>query len=109
VQEPESTSPPTALRVEIGACLEQHVQHLAAAHLRDNRRVENGDRIVNLRLHLGMEFQQSAERPSVVFGQRFLEQLRWVVGCHQEGLDVFLELRPGGEAVFARDDPLNVA
>ncbi len=80
MEKPESAGPPPALGVDVGAGVEQDIQHLAAAHPGDQRRIEGGHRVVDLRFQLGMAIEHASEQDGVVFGERFLEDYDGIAG-----------------------------
>src|SRR3954452_3447005 len=62
----ETTGPPTALAIRIGAELEQHIYDLRAIAHRDERgRVEGEDRLVDRRAQRRMAFEKTAHLDGV--------------------------------------------
>ena len=76
MEESEAAGPPTALRVDVSARLEQDVKHLTGAHPGNQGGIKCGDGIVDLRSQFGTLFEQPAEQNRVLFGKRLLELLK---------------------------------
>ena len=66
VEETESARPPAALGVDVGARVEQHVEHLATTHAGNGGGVERPERFVDPGFDRGMAFEQFTEQRSVV-------------------------------------------
>ncbi len=109
MQQPEPARPPAALGIDVGACFQEHIQHLPTAHPGNERRIERRDGLIDFRFVLRMTFEQLAEPGRVVLGKRPLEQLERVAGFQSDGIHLFFQFRPTGEAVLAGNHQLGVA
>ncbi len=58
VKSPKPARPPPTLRVQVGTRVEQDIQHRAAADVDDRGRIERAQRLVDLRLQLGMALEE---------------------------------------------------
>jgi hypothetical protein len=59
--------------IDVGAGLDQRVEHLTAADAGNHRRVERGEGLIDFRLHLWIALQQLAEQSAVIFFEGLLE------------------------------------
>ena len=80
IQQSEATRPPAAPGVDVCAGLEQHVQHFAARDIRNRRRIERADRLVELCFELRKTLQQPPQSWRVVRMKRLLQEFQRLAG-----------------------------
>jgi hypothetical protein len=66
VQESKSARPPPALGVDVRACVEKHIEHLAASRSKEEWRIEGAKRLVELRPQLGLGVEKPTGTPGII-------------------------------------------
>jgi hypothetical protein len=101
--------PPLAPPVRVGTEFEQDLHDRKIVGVRDNRRgIEAENRIVDSCAQFGVLPEQTAQRTRIPSAKCIVHALDDGGSILRLRLDVFLERRPAGEAVFPREDELRV-